>query len=59
MARQAPAGLLGIHVNMRATVPAGVAKPLKNGDPPPAGLSVKEKAAFSSVAATAGFCPFG
>ncbi|MDB5091700.1 MAG: Soluble epoxide hydrolase, partial [Mucilaginibacter sp.] len=49
MARQKPAGLLGIHVNMPATVPADVAKALKNGDPEPAGLSAKEKAAFKSL----------
>jgi pimeloyl-ACP methyl ester carboxylesterase len=35
MARQAPAGLPGIHVNMPATVPADIAKPLVNGDPAP------------------------
>ncbi|KIQ22482.1 multidrug MFS transporter [Flavobacterium sp. MEB061] len=49
MARKAPQGLLGIHVNMPATVPADVAKALKGGDPAPAGLSVKEKAAFVSL----------
>ncbi|MBS7254126.1 epoxide hydrolase family protein [Flavobacterium branchiicola] len=49
MARQAPEGLLGIHVNMPATVPADIAKALKDGDPAPAGLSVKEKAAFASL----------
>ena len=49
MARQAPAGLLGIHVNMPATVPANVAKALNNGDPAPAGLSAEEKAAFDSL----------
>jgi pimeloyl-ACP methyl ester carboxylesterase len=49
MARQKPAGLLGIHVNMPATVPADVATALKNGDPEPAGLSAKEKAAFNSL----------
>lgn len=49
MARQAPEGLLGIHVNMPATVPADVATALKNGEPAPAGLSAKEKAAFTSL----------
>jgi pimeloyl-ACP methyl ester carboxylesterase len=49
MARQKPAGLLGIHVNMPPTVPADVAKALKNGDPAPAGLSDNEKAAFKSL----------
>lgn len=49
MARQAPKGLLGIHVNMPATVPADVATALKNGDPAPEGLSPKEKAAFASL----------
>ena len=49
MARQAPPGLLGIHVNMPATVPPDVAKALKDGDPAPAGLSDKEKAAFKSL----------
>ncbi|PIF29740.1 pimeloyl-ACP methyl ester carboxylesterase [Flavobacterium sp. 9] len=49
MARQAPEGLLGIHLNMPATVPADIAKALQDGDPAPAGLSVKEKAAFNSL----------
>ena len=49
MGRQAPAGLLGIHVNMPATVPDDVAAALQNGDPAPAGLSEKEKAAFASM----------
>jgi pimeloyl-ACP methyl ester carboxylesterase len=50
MARQAPPGLLGIHVNMPATVPAEIAKALKCGDPPPAGLSEKELDAYKSLA---------
>ena len=49
MARQAPAGLLGIHVNMPATVPADAAKAMNAGDPAPAGLSDKEKAAYDSL----------
>jgi pimeloyl-ACP methyl ester carboxylesterase len=49
MARQAPPGLLGIHVNMPATVPPEIAKALKDGDPPPPGLSDAEKAAFEQM----------
>ena len=49
MARQAPKGLLGIHLNMPATVPAEIAKALQSGSTAPAGLSVKEKAAFASM----------
>jgi pimeloyl-ACP methyl ester carboxylesterase len=49
MASQMPPGLLGIHVNMPATVPADVAKALNDGDPTPAGLSDQEKAAFASL----------
>ena len=49
MARQTPTGLLGIHVNMPATVPADVAKAINNGDPAPAGLTDVEKAAFDSL----------
>ena len=39
MARQAPAGLLGIHINLPATVPPEVAAALAAGGPAPAGLS--------------------
>ncbi|GCE21297.1 epoxide hydrolase family protein [Dictyobacter kobayashii] len=49
LARQAPPGLLGIHVNMPATVPPEIAKVLKCGDPAPSGLSAKEKAAFEQL----------
>ena len=49
MARQAPAGLLGIHVNMPATVPPEIAKALQAGEPAPAGLSEKEKAAYEQL----------
>jgi hypothetical protein len=44
MVRQAPEDLLGIHVNMPATVPPDIAKALSNGDPAPPGLSAAEKA---------------
>ena len=49
MARQAPPGLLGIHVTMPATVPKDVAKALNDGDPAPSGLSEAEKAAFAQL----------
>jgi len=49
MARQAPPGLLGIHLNMPATVPPEIAQALKDGDPAPDGLSDEEKAAFKSL----------
>jgi pimeloyl-ACP methyl ester carboxylesterase len=49
MARQAPAGLLGIHVNLPATVPSEIAAVLAVGGPAPAGLSEKERAAFDAL----------
>jgi pimeloyl-ACP methyl ester carboxylesterase len=49
MGRQAPTGLLAIHVNMPATVPAEVARALNNGDPAPKGLTDVEKAAFNAL----------
>lgn len=49
MARQAPAGLLGIHINLPATVPPDVAAVLASGGPAPGGLSEKERAAFDSL----------
>jgi pimeloyl-ACP methyl ester carboxylesterase len=49
MGRQAPVGLLGIHVNMPAVVPQSVAEALSNSDPVPSGLSDTEKAAFASL----------
>jgi pimeloyl-ACP methyl ester carboxylesterase len=49
MGRQAPEGLLGIHVNMPPTVPPEIAQALRNGDPAPAALSDKEKKAYASM----------
>lgn len=49
MARQATPGLLGIHINLPATVPTDVASALAAGGPPPVGLSEKERAAFTSI----------
>jgi pimeloyl-ACP methyl ester carboxylesterase len=51
MARQAPPGLLGIHVNMPATMPGDLEKAIKSGDPAPAGLPNDEKAAFETLSA--------
>jgi pimeloyl-ACP methyl ester carboxylesterase len=49
MGRQAPAGLLGIHVNLPAAVPSDVLKAVASGEPAPAGLSDVEKAAFDAI----------
>jgi pimeloyl-ACP methyl ester carboxylesterase len=49
MALQQPRGLLGIHTNMAATVPADVSKALSVGGPPPAGLSGDEKHAWDQL----------
>jgi pimeloyl-ACP methyl ester carboxylesterase len=49
MARQAPAGLLGIHLNMPATVPPDIAMALNAGEPPPLGLTPDERAAFNAL----------
>jgi len=49
MAVEQPAGLLGIHTNMAATVPANVAKALAAGGPAPADLSADEKRAWDQL----------
>ena len=49
MARQAQAGLMGIHINLPATLPSNVAAALASRGPAPAGLSEKERAAFDSL----------
>lgn len=49
LARQAPAGLLGIHLTMPATIPAELVKPINTGDPAPASLSPDEKQAYNAM----------
>ncbi|QHO75270.1 multidrug MFS transporter [Bradyrhizobium sp. CCBAU 051011] len=49
MARQALAGLRGIHINLPATVPPEVAMALAGGGIAPAALSEKERAAFEQL----------
>jgi len=49
MGRQAPAGLLGIHTNLPATIPPEVGAALASGGPAPAGLSEKERAVFDAL----------
>ncbi|PKA45120.1 epoxide hydrolase 1 (plasmid) [Rhizobium sullae] len=53
MARQAPEGLLGIHINLPAIVPPEIAAVLAVGGPAPAGLTEKERATFDALSAAA------
>jgi pimeloyl-ACP methyl ester carboxylesterase len=52
MGLQAPAGLLAIHTNMPATVPADVDKALLAGAPAPSGLSAEEQRAYGQLVRT-------
>jgi len=52
MGLQAPPGLLAIHTNMPAAVPADVDKALQAGGPPPAGLSAEERRAYEELVRT-------
>ena len=49
MARQAPPGLLGIHVNLPAAIPPEVDQALNDGGPAPPGLSEPERAVFDAL----------
>jgi pimeloyl-ACP methyl ester carboxylesterase len=51
MGRQAPAGLLGIHVNLPATVPPDVEAALAGAGPVPAEMSEQERAVFDALSA--------
>ena len=50
MALQQPPGLLGIHTNMPATVPADISKAIALHQAPPAGLTADERNAFDQLA---------
>ena len=52
MGLQAPEGLLAIHSNMPATVPAEVDEALQAGRPPPADLSAEERRAYEQLERT-------
>jgi pimeloyl-ACP methyl ester carboxylesterase len=52
MGLQAPAGLLAIHTNMPATVPADVDRASQAGEPPPPGLSAEEQRAYEQLIRT-------
>jgi pimeloyl-ACP methyl ester carboxylesterase len=49
MALQQPPGLLGIHTNMAATVPAEIQKALVTNQPAPADLSADERRAWGQL----------
>jgi pimeloyl-ACP methyl ester carboxylesterase len=52
MGLQAPEGLLAIHTNMPATVPADVDRASLAGDPPPSALSAQERRAYEQLIRT-------
>jgi pimeloyl-ACP methyl ester carboxylesterase len=54
MGLQAPDGLLAIHTNMPATVPADIDKASVAGEPAPSGLSAEERRAYDGLIRTYG-----
>jgi len=49
LARQAPPGLLGIHITMPATIPANLVEGINGGEPAPAGLTAPELLAYDTL----------
>lgn len=49
LARQAPRGLLGIHLNMPATIPSALVDGISSGKPAPPGLSGDERRAYTQL----------
>ena len=49
MAKQAPPELLGIHVNLPATIPPEIVKALQDNSPPPASLTDDERHAYEQL----------
>jgi pimeloyl-ACP methyl ester carboxylesterase len=49
LARQAPPGLLGIHLTMPATIPANLVKGINSGDPAPTELTAPERRAYEAL----------
>jgi pimeloyl-ACP methyl ester carboxylesterase len=49
MAVQQPPGLLGIHTNMAATVPANISKALASNEAPPTNLTAEERNAWDQL----------
>jgi pimeloyl-ACP methyl ester carboxylesterase len=54
MGLQQPAGLLAIHTNMPATVPADINDAAQAGQAPPSGLSDEERSAYEQLIRTFG-----
>ena len=49
MAVQEPPGLLGVHTNMPAAVPAAISKAMAANQPPPSDLTAEERNAWSQL----------
>src|SRR5580658_6659771 len=49
LARQAPPGLLGIHLTMPATIPVNLVKGINSGDPAPTELTASEQRAYNAL----------